>query len=65
MRKLDFVGKDLLLRSIFLNLEIDKQNKVTFLCKPEFRDLFKASNVNDGGDIWTWTIDLVIISDAL
>lgn len=53
MRKLDFVGKDLLLRSIFLNLKIDKQNKVTFLCKPEFRDLFKASNVNDGGDMWT------------
>ena len=53
MRKLDFVGKDELLKTIFLNLKIDKQNKVTFLCKPEFSDLFKSSNVTSGGDMWT------------
>ena len=53
MKELDFVGKDILFRSIFLNLKIDKQNKVTFLCKPEFDDLFSASNVTSGGDMWT------------
>ena len=53
MRELDFVGKDILLRSIFLNLRINKQNKVTFLCKPEFSDLFKTSNVVNGGVMWT------------
>lgn len=53
MRDYDFVGKDELLKIIFSNLKIDKQNKVTFLCKPEFSDLFKSSNVTSGGDMWT------------
>lgn len=53
MRKADFVGKDILLRSIFLNLQIDKQNKATFLCKPEFDGLISSPNVTNGGDMWT------------
>lgn len=53
MRNYDFVGKDILLRSIFLNLQIDAQNKATFLCKPEFDGLIKSSDVNNGGDMWT------------
>ncbi len=53
MREYDYVGKDILLRSIFLNLQIDAQNKVTFLCKPEFDGLIKSSNVTFGGDMWT------------
>lgn len=53
MRDYDFVGKDELLKIIFSNLKIDKQNKVTFLCKPEFSHLFKSSNVTSGGDMWT------------
>ena len=38
-RNYDFVGKDILLRSIFLNLQINKQNKASFLCKPELMAL--------------------------
>lgn len=53
MRNYDFVGKDILLRSIFLNLQIDKQNKASFLCKPEFDGLIKSSDVHSGGDMWT------------
>lgn len=49
MRNYDFVGKDILLRSIFLNLQIDKQNKASFLCKPEFDGLIKSSDVHSGG----------------
>ena len=50
MRNYDFVGKDILLRSIFLNLQIDKQNKASFLCKPEFDGLMKSSDIHSGGD---------------
>lgn len=52
MRNYDFVGKDALLRSIFLNLQIDKQNKASFLCKPEFDSLIKSSDMHSGGSYW-------------
>ena len=53
MEDYDFVGKDILLRKLFLNLQIDKENKVSFLCKPEFDGLIKTSDVHNGGDMWT------------
>ena len=37
----------------YRNLGINKQNEVTFLCRPEFDDLIKSSNVTSGGDMWT------------
>lgn len=53
MRTRDMAGKDILFRKIFLNARIDKQNRVIFLCKPEFNGLIKHSSVTAGGDMWT------------
>lgn len=48
MRKRNMVGKDILFRKIFLNAQINKQNEVVFLCKPEFNGLIKSGLISLG-----------------
>lgn len=57
MRNRNMVGKDILFRKIFLNAQINKQNEVVFLCKPEFNNLIKTGIISLGGVAGTLTLD--------
>lgn len=53
MRNANSVEKDIIARKLFLNLVIDKENKLTLICKPELDGLLSFDKVHSGGDMWT------------
>lgn len=53
IRLANSVEKDIIVRSLFLNLVVDKENKLTLTCKPELDGLISFNKVQYGGDTWT------------
>lgn len=53
MRSADIIQKDKIARKIFVNLYLDDQKRLTYLCKEPFDSVVKVSESLTGGDIRT------------
>lgn len=53
MRSADIMQKDKIARKIFVNLYLDDQKRLTYLCKEPFDSVVKVSESLTGGDMWT------------
>ena len=53
MRAADIIQKDKIARKVFVNLYLDDQKRLTYLCKEPFDSVVSMSESLNGGDMWT------------
>lgn len=53
MRSADIIQKDKIARKLFVNLYLDDQKRLTYLCKEPFDSIVTMSKKHPGGDMWT------------
>ena len=53
MRSADIIQKDKIARKLFVNLYLDDQKRLTYLCKEPFDSIVTMSEKLPGGDMWT------------
>ena len=49
----DIIQKDKIARKLFVNLYLDDQKRLTYLCKEPFDSIVTMSEKLPGGDMWT------------
>ena len=57
--------KDTIVRILFANIVIDKEKRLSYLCNPEFKGLFRDSESQIGSTDWDRTSDLGLMSPTL
>lgn len=59
------IQKDTIVRILFANIVIDKEKRLSYLCNPEFKGLFRDGESQIGSTRWDRTTDLRLMSPAL